>query len=215
MPKIEPFEEHSDEYEAWFEENEIAYKSELKAVRHFIPEGKKGMEIGIGSGRFARPLGIEIGVEPSEEMRKMAEEKDLEVYDAAGESLPFEDNEFDFVLMVTTICFLDDVKQTFKETGRVLKDNGLFIIGFVDKDSPLGQVYQQKKEKSKFYRPATFHSAEGVMKKLKKQGFKNLETVQTLFGQLPEIEEIQDFRDGHGEGGFVVVKAEWDNTNIF
>jgi len=32
--------------------------------------------------------------------------------------------------------------------------------------------------------------------------------VQTLFGELKMIDEVQDFRKGFGDGSFVVVKGE-------
>jgi len=72
MAKTAPFDEYYQLYEEWFEDNMFAYLSELKAVKHFIPPGKKGVEIGSGSGRFALPLGIKIGIEPSFKMRELA-----------------------------------------------------------------------------------------------------------------------------------------------
>ena len=47
-----------------------------------------------------------------------------------AESLPFADSQFDFVLMFTTICFLDDIETAFNEVYRVLKSGGSLIIGF-------------------------------------------------------------------------------------
>ncbi len=208
MTNIDAFEKHYQEYEDWFERNEFVYKSELNAVKYFIPEEEDGLEIGIGSGRFAEPLGIKTGVEPSAEMRRLAEERGLKVYDAAGESLPFADNSFDYILMVTTICFLDNVRETFKEARRVLKQSGKFIIGFVDENSPLGEIYQEKKNNNVFYKKATFYAADEVISLLKEYDFNNIEVIQTLFGKLPEINEPQNFKEGYGEGGFVVIKGE-------
>ncbi len=37
--------------------------------------------------------------------------------DGVAEKLPFEDHFFDFALMVTTICFLDNVKQAAERPG--------------------------------------------------------------------------------------------------
>jgi len=107
MAIIEPFEQHYIEYEAWFERNRFTYQSELAAVKEFIPDNKRGIEIGLGSGKFAAPLGIKIGVEPSPKMREIAKNHGLEVFNAVAEALPFSDGSFDFVLMVTTICFVE------------------------------------------------------------------------------------------------------------
>ncbi len=205
-----PFDKYYEEYEEWFTENEFVYKSELKAVEHFIPGNKDGLEIGIGSGKFAKPLGIKTGIEPSSKMRELAQERGLKVFDGVGESLDFEDGSFDFVLMVTTICFLDDVKKAFKEVKRVLKKNGRFIIGFVDEKSPLGQTYSEKKDNSVFYKDAVFYSTDDVLSLLKEFNFINIEVVQTVFGDLSEINKVQNFKEGYGEGGFVVIKAERD-----
>ena len=207
-PITEPFDQYADQYEEWFKKNECAYKSELKAVKNFIPNHKKGLEVGVGSGKFAIPLGIQTGVEPSKEMRKLAKEKGLEVYEGIGEDLPFEADSFDFVLMVTTICFLSDINKSFTEIRRILKDNGRLIIGFVDKDSSLGQVYQTHKTDNVFYKKATFYSTEQVINLLKKHNFSGVKIVQTVFGKLSEINEVQQFQRGYGQGGFVVIKAD-------
>jgi len=36
----------------------------------------------------------------------MARERGIKVYEAYAEELPFEDESFDFVLLVTVLCFL-------------------------------------------------------------------------------------------------------------
>ena len=66
MPKIESFEKYSDAYDEWFEKNQEVYESELEVIRQLIPlQEARGLEIGVGSGKFAVPLGIKIGVESS------------------------------------------------------------------------------------------------------------------------------------------------------
>lgn len=208
MVKIKCFEENYMRYDNWFEENKFAYLSELKAVGHFIPDQGEGLEVGIGTGRFAVPFGIKIGIDPSCRMRELAERKGIKVYDAVAEELPFADETFDYILMVTTICFLDDVNKSFKEIKRVLKKEGIVIVGFVDKDSPLGHSYATKKEKNIFYKEAVFFSAKEVLSFLASEGFKNPEIIQTVFGDINKILEVQEFEKGFGKGGFVVVKAE-------
>jgi ubiquinone/menaquinone biosynthesis C-methylase UbiE len=207
MPKIEPFERYSEKYEDWFGKNKFAYQSELLAVKALIPENSEGIEVGVGSGKFAEPLGIKLGVEPSKEMGRIAEKRGINILDTVAEKLPFNDAQFGFVLMVTTICFLDDIKAAFGEAYRVLKPGGCFIIGFVDKLSPLGKLYQLHKMKNVFYRIANFYSVDEVVSYLKEAGFENFAFVQTIFHNLGEIKEIEPIKEGYGEGSFVVIRA--------
>jgi ubiquinone/menaquinone biosynthesis C-methylase UbiE len=207
MPKIKPFEKYHKRYENWFRENKFAYESELLAVKKLLPANGEGIEIGVGSGRFAEPLGIRLGVEPSEEMRKIAEKRGIKVIDGVAEKLPFANDNFDFALMVTTICFLDDIESAFKEVYRILKLEGSFIIGFVDKDSSIGKLYQIQKMKNVFYRIANFYSVDEVVSCLKETGFENFAFVQTIFHNLTEIKEIEPTKKGYGQGSFVVIKA--------
>ena len=207
MARTEPFDKYLNEYEEWFIKHRFVYESELKAVRHFIPKNKKGIEIGIGTGRFALPFGITEGVEPSASMRKFAVQKGLTVYEGTAEEIPLPNESYDYALMVTTICFVDDIGKAFKEVKRILKLGGSFIIGLVDKKSNLGKVYEKMKEKNKFYRIATFYSVDEVKNYLGSNGFKDIEIIQTVFGELSNIKSIQHFKKGYGEGGFVVICA--------
>lgn len=203
-----PFDKYYQEYEKWFSENKYVYKSELKAINHFVLKKDKSLEIGVGTGRFAYPLGITTGIDPSQKMLGLAKEKGIDVYQGKGEKLPFPEKSFEFVLIVTTLCFLDNVERTFKEVRRVLEKDGNFIIGFIDRESPLGQKYLKYKEENVFYKQAEFHSTREVLDLLKKHNFKEPEVIQTIFGNLDEINEVQNFKKGYGEGGFIVIKVK-------
>ena len=208
MPKTEPFERYSHEYDEWFKNNIELYQAELDAVRQLMPPpGTKGLEVGVGTGKFAAPLGIKIGVEPSKKMAIKAREQGVNVFPGVAEALPFSDGRFDFVLMVTTICFVDDVIKSFKEVIRVLKDSGFLIVGFIDKGSELGTQYSEKKENSKFYKYATFYSAPEVLTYLKEAGSRIINVLQTLIpGELPNT-----ILEGYGRGAFVVIKGMKNN----
>ena len=208
MPGVNAFDKNVDRYEQWFVDNPLAYVSELRALRELLPIGGKGIEIGVGTGRFAAPLGIKNGIEPSRSMAEVAKKKGIEVVHGVAEHLPFADREFDHALMVTTVCFLDDMNMAFQEVRRVLKNGGTFVIGFVDRESPLGKEYQAQKDKSVFYQDATFYSVDQIVSSMQKNGFGALTFRQTLFRPLPEIEEVEPVKKGHGEGSFVVVRGE-------
>lgn len=209
MPKTEPFEKYSDAYDKWFTKNVDLYEAELETIRQLIPPpGAEGMEVGVGSGKFAVPLGIKIGLEPSEQMATKARMQGINVYPGVAEELPFSDARFDFILMVTTICFVDDVFKSFREAFRVLKPGGYIIVGFVDKESELGRQYADKREESKFYKEATFFSTQEVLRYLKQAGFEIVRIRQTLIpGELPE-----NILDGFGKGAFIVIKGVRSKT---
>ncbi len=205
MARIEPFDKYYQEYDNWFIENKELYQAELKAIKPFIPKNKKGLEIGVGSARFAKPLGVKVGVEPSKKIADIARNRGIKVYESIAEKLPFSDEEFDFALIVTTICFVDDILKTFQEAYRVIKNNGFIIVGFIDKDSYLGKKYQSKKSISKFYSYATFYSATEVLDYLKKAGFSNFSIKQTVFPE--EKYNMSHIEKGFGEGSFIVIKG--------
>ncbi len=203
MAKIAPFEGFSEQYDEWFVKHNDKYEAELRALRSLIPSDKNGLEIGVGSGKFAAPLGVKTGVEPSAKMADKARKLGIHVLPGIAENLPVTDNSFDFVLMVTTICFVDDLKKAFQEAFRVLKKEGFIIIGFIDKDSELGEIYRANKDKSRFYNIAEFFSAEEVLACLSEAGFGNFEARQAIF---PE-NDTQRVEYGFGTGSFVVIKG--------
>lgn len=209
MRNKEVFDSHVEDYEDWYENYPEVYKSELTALREQLmklPENIRGIEVGVGTGRFAQPLGIKEGVEPSEEMSDKAEKRGIEIINGVAEYLPYGDLQFDFVLFVT-ICHLDNVKLAIKEAFRVLKHKGSIIIGFLDKDQSIAKHYIEKRQHSTFFRNATFYPVHHVEKMLVEAGFHNLEYNQTLFGELDTIKDVQWPKPGHGAGSFVVVKA--------
>jgi len=202
------FDHSAREYDDWFVRNEMAYRSELAAVKAFLPLSGRGLEIGVGTGRFAGPLGIEVGVEPAKAMAAIARQRGIKVLEAYAEALPFEDASFDFVLMVTVLCFLSDSFRALSEATRVLKPRGRLIIGLIDPDSPLGRAYETNKAKSRFYRQARFYTVSQVLIWLKDLGYQTPQTCQTIFQDLSASTEPEPIKAGHGEGGFVVIAAQ-------
>jgi SAM-dependent methyltransferase len=204
---IAVFDRRAEEYDRWFSEKGHAYASELEAVRAFVPEGGVGVEVGVGTGRFAAPLGIGIGVEPAWGMAAIARSRGIEVHEGRAEDLPFAGGTFDFVLLVTVICFVEDAAAMFREAHRVLKPEGRIIAGFIDRDSPLGQQYEAKKPSNEFYRGAKSYSAPEVMRLLDEAGFRHIESRQTLYNPPGEMNSPEPVREGYGEGAFVVLSA--------
>ncbi len=199
------FDEHYKQYDAWYDRNKFAYLSELEAVKKALPREGHGLEVGVGSGRFAAPLGIAVGIDPSKKMVELARKRGVDARPGSGEDLPFEDATFDYVAIIVTLCFVGDPGQVIGESARVLKGRGRIIIGIVDKDSFLGESYREKK--SVFYGRAHFFNVKEVTLMLKEAGFGEFSYYQTLFDLPDKMSSVAEPREGFGKGGFVVISG--------
>ncbi|MFW6449154.1 MAG: class I SAM-dependent methyltransferase [Halobacteriota archaeon] len=207
MPKVAPFEAHSERYEGWFESHEPAYEAELEALRRLVPDPGHGLEIGVGSGRFATPLGFDVGIDPALGMLEYARRRGVEAIRGVAEWLPFADDTFDTALLVTTICFVDDLSRALSEAARVLASDGAIVLGYIDEDSPVGRQYRERRERNPFYRDATFVSTPELIDELEAAGFDSFEFVQTIFRWPGNLDEPDRVEAGRGEGSFVGLRA--------
>ncbi len=207
---VDVFERCHEKYEEWFDKYDAVYKSELELLKSIMPKNaKKSIEIGVGSGRFAEPLGIKEGVEPSSEMSKIASQRGIKVYPGFAEDLPLSSEIYDFALIAVTICFVKDRDKTLSEIYRILKPKGKIAVAIVDRDTEIGKEYLNKQQKGQFYKTATFFSTKEIVDLLKKHNFKVEKIGQTLFGDsMKTINEFQLHKEGFGEGGFVVILGE-------
>jgi ubiquinone/menaquinone biosynthesis C-methylase UbiE len=141
-------------------------------------------------------------------MGKVAGKRGIKVILGVGENLPCKNSSLEIVFMVTTICFLDDMPGTLKEAYRVLTDGGYILIGFIDRESSLGKIYETHKTDSVFYRDATFLSVDEVLSCLKQAGFREFLFRQTVLGNPAEMKHPDPVKQGYGEGSFVVVRGQ-------
>jgi len=199
------FDQYAQRYDTWYDRYPEAYESELKALGKVLPRTGRGLEIGVGTGRFAAPLNISVGIDPSYPMIERARARGVNARWGYGEDLPFMDKTFDYAVMIISLCFVEDPLKVLKEIRRVLRDTGLVIIAIVDKDSFLGQSYRTKQ--SVFYRRARFFSVREMEKCLYQAGFGRFFYYQTLFDLPERLNRVEKPQPGFGRGGFVVVRA--------
>ncbi|MGB7297386.1 MAG: class I SAM-dependent methyltransferase [Candidatus Aminicenantales bacterium] len=204
------FEKTWKEYDGWYETHPALYQSELTALRQIIPSGA-GLEIGVGTGRFAVPLGVRFGLDPAIHMLQLAKRRRILVVQGLGESLPFRDESFDFVQIVFVLEFIDQPNFFLKEAARSLGRGGSLILGFIDRETRWGQYYVQDPSHRHHFHPP---SPKEILTIFDDIGLEFQAAFQTLFQPPPDITQKENPRRGFGEGGFVVMKATKNNAEF-
>lgn len=109
-------------------------------MRRQVVGGAQGrtLELGVGVGANWEYLPEDVdysGIEPDpymvERARKHAQERgnELDLRQAPAETLPFEDETFDTVVVTLTLCTVRDVGKSLAEARRVLKPGGELRFG--------------------------------------------------------------------------------------
>jgi len=210
-PGIEVFDREAARYDAWFdsERGRVIFASEVACLRRLCPDLRRPwLEVGVGTGRFAKALGVDIGVDPSRGALDHARARGVRVLTARGEDLPFGDGEFGAVFVVVTICFADDPEGLLREAARVAGEDGAVILGIVPAGSPWGRAYAAKaREGHAFYSHARFFTLDELEDLADGAGLVFERSVSTLFrgpGDTPRETE-QPREGGHEDAGFVAV----------
>jgi SAM-dependent methyltransferase len=209
--KIRAFDSLARAYDAWFEEEgRLIFASEVEALRQalfLLP--KPWIEVGVGSGRFAQALGINIGLDPSRKLLEMARNRGISVFLGRGEDMPFQDGVFGTVFLVVTLCFVDSPRKTLGEAARLLKSGGKVVLGMVLTESPWGQLYHAKKQTGhRLYNHAMFYGYGEIGVLLKQAGFSVEQITSTLFQSPGEVNHIELPRQGFSaDAGFTVILA--------
>ncbi|MBU0485462.1 MAG: class I SAM-dependent methyltransferase [Proteobacteria bacterium] len=203
------FHSKAREYDNWYEKS-LLFEIELSALqglKTLQPSPK--LELGVGPGRFAQALKIDLGLDPAFAPLKISQERNIIPCQAIGEMLPFKNNCLGSIFLLFTLCFLTDPQKTMKECFRVLKKDGRIIIGMVPAGSAWGLLLAKKKNTHHpFYRHASFYKIKSVTDWLAKTGFEISETKSTLFQNPDSVTNHEQASTGLDENaGFAIIAA--------
>ncbi|MGI3186234.1 methyltransferase domain-containing protein [Nioella aestuarii] len=103
--------------------------------------GDRILDLGCGNGlltqelaRAVGPRGQVVGLDPSPEMRALAQERcaglsNVDIRDGAAERLPFDEASFDKAVSLQVFEYLDDLPAVSAELFRVLRPGGRLVVG--------------------------------------------------------------------------------------
>ncbi|MFQ6044655.1 MAG: class I SAM-dependent methyltransferase [Candidatus Poribacteria bacterium] len=204
---IELFDQYASKYDAWFRgaQGSALFPAELQAIQlllnQFISPHQRAsfpcLEIGVGTGAFAEALGISFGIDPAFGALELAKKRGIKTIQARGETLPFRRETFGCVLLITTLCFLENPIKVLKEAARVLKLDGRLILSDIEPNSPWGQFYLEKKKAGHlFYRHARFYSLNEIESMPQQVGLK----VVGYSSAITQLPNETPFAEGAFEG---------------
>ncbi|WP_456387107.1 class I SAM-dependent methyltransferase [Desulfolithobacter sp.] len=208
-PSATVFHERAREYDSWFE-NSLLFDIELTALRRALNGcHAPRLEIGCGPGRFARALGVQFGIDPAEAALQLASRRGILTAAGIGEQLPIRSGSMATVLVLFTLCFVEDRDQVLRECRRVLRPDGRLVLGIIPAGSPWGTFLADKGARDHpYYRYARFLELDEVDILLRKTGFIPAETISTLFQSPQNLEALENPRSGADRrAGFCAITA--------
>ena len=203
----------AERYDAWYDTaaGQVLFDLEFAALRPLLAgTARPQLEVGVGSGRFAAALGIEVGLDPAAAPLRLAKARDVRVARGVGDQLPFGDKTFAAVALVATLCFAENPAGVLAEAGRVLRPGGRLVVGLVPLDRAWGRSYEEKgRAGHPLYRHARFQTLADHRRMLAMAGFRLVEARSTLF-QTPRDEPVAEpvRREAIAGAGFVVLAAQ-------
>lgn len=209
----EVFDKLYQRYDEWFDNfpGKNIFELEVRCIKRSFEEvSKPWLEVGVGTGRFAEKIGIDLGIDPSEKMLREAIKRKINVIKAKAENLPFPSDFFGGIAMIVTFCFLDNPQIALRECFRVLKNKGKLILGIVPRNSSWGRFYLEKKKKGHpFYSVAYFYTPQEAVILAQKAGFTLESVFSTLFEEPGECENIKIYSPSSkliDSAGFICMK---------
>jgi ubiquinone/menaquinone biosynthesis C-methylase UbiE len=205
--------EIANEYDAYYqtsqgkEIDEIEKASILKHLQN-IPINSSFLEVGCGTGHWTESfanIGFSItALDISDAMLDIARAKNLShVSFIKGDALnlPFNNDSFDVVVSVTMLEFTQNAGTAIDEMFRVLKKNGLLILGCLNSNSILGKI----KDNDPVFQHARFFSKDDLDGLLKKFSYTSMEECVMLTDSFELVSNTIVNKDIHGV--FIVVKT--------
>ena len=128
------------------EKERLISQIEGRAFQSILPHlTKPWMELRLSDGKLTRALRIPRGMGIDKDSLRAAREREIKVAAGKEDAIPILSEKIGslFIIMRSRPCYL---KNLLKEGHRVLKREGRILIGFIPRNTSLGQVLFGPKE---------------------------------------------------------------------
>jgi SAM-dependent methyltransferase len=212
---IEIFENAAASYDKWYGRpiGVYAFRSELIGLEALLPQRGVGVDIGAGTGIFAKCVSTDersvVCLDPSPGMLQEAKKRGLPSIIAVAEASPIRHGSIDFAYMVTVLEFLPEPLKALYSVGGILREDAPLVILLINRDSSWGEHYSRLAERGdQIFSRAKLYTLGEVSSLLKKAGFEPAESMGTLTASPDEpVEEYQLFPNRRGVG-VILIKAK-------
>ena len=226
------FDGYASKYDEWFMVNDNLFTSELRLFKKVLGDitGKKLLSVGCGSGLFESYIdssNIE-GIEPSEDMGKIAEKRGINIIKyGLIEDVDLPDNTYDIIYFNGSSSYMENLTPVYEKALKALKPDGKLILLDVPKESAFGFMYLLGKSLNTYDHeylegamPAlpyplalaasgVWHSTEEKIEVLKNLGIEKFDFYQTLIkNPMYTNEEPEEVVEGYKSGGYVAIIAQ-------
>lgn len=232
MKTKQKFDGYAAQYDEWFMKNDNLFTSELRLFKKALGDisGKKLLSVGCGSGLFESYIDCSLveGIEPSEDMGKIAEKRGVNIIKYGMiEDVNLPEAAYDIIYFNGSSSYMEDLAPVYEKSLRALKEGGKLILFDVPKESAFGFMYLLGKSLNTYNHEflegtmpqlpyplalassGVWHSTEEKINILKQLGVSNFTYYQTLVkNPLYTNEEPEEVVDGYKSGGYVAIIAE-------
>jgi len=127
-------------YDKWYDENWETFMQEARILQEAGIENPAA-EIGAGTGRFNEALKIDVAVDISREMLKLARNRAREIVVGSACSLPFRDRSFRFTVFAFSLSFIGCKAVAISEARRISEFT--VVLDFAKEDEYFAELKAQ------------------------------------------------------------------------
>ncbi|XMB85285.1 class I SAM-dependent methyltransferase [Mycoplasmatota bacterium WC44] len=210
------FDKEAKAYESWYKtlEGDYVLKKESELLLKMIGDtaNKSILDIGCGTGVHSilvssinnKVIGIDCSKKMILEANKKASDN-LSFLEMDSTNLEFVDEQFDIVMSLAMIEFVEGKERVIEEAMRVLKPGGMLLVGTIQKHSEFANMYEsQYFQENTVFKYASFMSREELESFFNEFHVRTEECLFNSYDKIKHLNNVDTKSDDTQIGGFMI-----------